>query len=126
MSVRIGEQTFEAEYMNTPEEKTKGMMGRKDLNGCMVFNMGKGHHSFWMKNCLVPLDIIYVLNNRISHIHSNCPPADPHQMNPPRYSGIGDHVIEFLAGTANKWKVGDRVSMYLGTPQNPVKSDFQR
>ena len=79
MSVRIGEQTFEAEYMNTPEEKTKGMMGRKDLNGCMVFNMGKGHHSFWMKNCLVPLDIIYVLNNRISHIHSNCPPADPHQ-----------------------------------------------
>lgn len=126
MSVRIGEQTFEAEYMKTPEDKMRGMMGRKELKGCMVFNMGKGHHSFWMKNCLVPLDIIYVLNNRISHIHPNCPPADSHQLNPPRYTGIGDHVIEFLAGTAKNWKVGDRVSMYLGTPQNPVQSDFQQ
>jgi uncharacterized membrane protein (UPF0127 family) len=67
MSVHINNQTFEAEYLKTPEDIRKGMMGRDSLNGCMVFNMGKGHHSFWMKNCLIPLDIIFVLNNRISH-----------------------------------------------------------
>jgi hypothetical protein len=39
----------------------------------------------------------------------------------PRYTGIGDHVIEFPAGTANDFKVGDRVNMYLGTPKNPLQ-----
>jgi hypothetical protein len=42
-------------------------------------------------------------------------------MNPPKYTGIGDHVIEFPSGTTNGWRVGDKVSMYLGTPQNPVR-----
>ena len=119
--VRINNQTFPAEYLTSPEDKQRGMMGRNELNGCMVFKMGKGHHSFWMKNCLIPLDIVFVLNNRINRIHSNCEVPDSHTMNPPRYTGIGDHVIEFPAGTANDWRVGDRVAMYLGTPQNPVR-----
>jgi uncharacterized membrane protein (UPF0127 family) len=121
MSVHINGKTFTAEYLKTPEETQKGMMGRTSLDGCMVFKMSKGHHSFWMKKCLIPLDIVFVLNNRISGIHQNCPPPDPHQMNPPKYTGLGDHVIEFPAGTSQDWKVGDRVSMYLGTPQNPVR-----
>lgn len=120
MSVRINNQTFSAEYLSNPEEIQRGMMNRDSLDGCMVFKMGKGHHSFWMKNCLIPLDIVFVLNNRISRVHSNCPPSQG-QLNPPRYTGIGDHVIEFPAGTATNWKSGDRVAMYLGTPQNPVR-----
>jgi len=120
MSVIINGITFPAEYMTRPEEIERGMMGRKDLNGCMVFKLNKGHHSFWMKNCLINLDIVFVHNNKISRIHSNCPPADRHSTNPPKYTGIGDHVIEFPAGTAKDFKVGDAVKMYLGTPKNPV------
>lgn len=120
MSVIINNQKFNAEYLSDPQELMKGMMGRDNLEGCMVFKMGKGHHSFWMKGCLIPLDIVFVSNGRISKIHPNCQPADPHQLTPPRYPGIGDHVIEFPAGTASKWKVGDQVRMYLGSPQNPV------
>jgi uncharacterized membrane protein (UPF0127 family) len=122
--VHINNQNFPAVYLNTPEEKLKGMMGKDSLEGCMVFKMGKGLHSFWMKDCLIPLDIVYVMNNRISHIHPNCPVPDPHKMNPPRYSGMGDHVIEFPAGTAKNWRVGDRVAMYLGTLQNPVRPSY--
>jgi len=125
MSIRINNNTFQAEYMTTPEQTSKGMMGRKELNGCMVFKMGKGHHSFWMKNCLIPLDIVFVLNGIISKIHPDCPPADIHSLNPPKYSGIGDYVIEFPAGTAKNWKVGDKVAMYLGSPLNPVKNEFR-
>ena len=121
MSVFINNKIFKAEYLSTPEEIEKGMMGRNSLDGCMVFKMGKGYHSFWMKNCLINLDIIFILNNRINHIHSNCPVEDSHRMTLPKYSGIGDHVIEFPAGTTEGWKVGDRVSMYLGSPQNPVR-----
>ena len=116
----IGNKIFNAEYLSEPDDLSKGMMGRENLDGCMVFKMGKGHHSFWMKNCLIPLDIVFVLNNRISAIHKNCPPAEPHRMNPPKYTGIGDHVIEFPGGTCSDFKIGDRVNMYLGTPINPV------
>lgn len=124
--VHINSQSFNAEYLKTPEEIQNGMMGRSTLEGCMVFKLGKGHHSFWMKKCLIPLDIVFVLNGRISHIHPNCPPAEPHIMNPPKYSGIGDHVIEFPAGTVTNWKPGDKVSMYLGSPQNPVNPTLAR
>jgi uncharacterized membrane protein (UPF0127 family) len=121
MGVIINNQHFPAEYLFKPEELAKGMMGRNKLEGCMVFKMGKGHHSFWMKNTLIPLDIVFVLGKRINMIHHNCPVPEPHKMTLPHYSGIGDHVIEFPAGTAKNWKIGDRVNMYLGTPQNPVK-----
>jgi len=121
MSVHINSKTLPAEYLSSPEDIRQGMQGRTSLDGCMVFKMGKGHHSFWMKKCLINLDIVFVLNNRINRIHSNCEAPDSHIMNPPKYTGIGDHVIEFPAGTTNDWKVGDKVSMYLGTPQNPVR-----
>jgi hypothetical protein len=118
MSIRINNQTFPAEYMTTPEETLQGMMGRNSLNGCMVFKMGRGLHSFHMKNCLIPLDIVFVMSNRISRIHTNCQPDCDE-----KFSGIADHVIEFPAGTSNNFKVGDRV-MYLGTPQNPVSQNL--
>ncbi len=119
MNVRIGENTYPAEYLTTPEQTQKGMMGRESLNGCMVFKMGKGHHSFWMKDCIIPLDIVFVLNNRISRIHQNCQPCDGDCSE--RFTGLGDHVIEFPAGTSSKFKVGDKVNLYLGSPQNPVQ-----
>lgn len=109
MSVHINNKTFPAEYLSSPEDIRQGMMGRTSLDGCMVFKMGKGHHSFWMKKCLINLDIIFTLNGRINNIHLNCEVPDTHIMNPQRYTGIGDHVIEFPAGTANDWRIGDRV-----------------
>ena len=109
MNVTIGGKMFPGEYLTNPEDIQRGMMGRTSLDGCMVFKMGKGHHSFWMKNCLLNLDIIFVLNNHISKIHLNCPVEDSHKLTLPRYTGIGDHVIEFPSGTSNNWKIGDRV-----------------
>ena len=118
MSVRINNQLFDAEYLSTPEDTQRGMMGRESLDGCMVFKLNKGHHSFHMKNCLIPLDIVFVLNNRISRIHDNCKPCDGECDK--HYTGIGDHVIEFPAGVAKIFKVGDKVNLFLGTPQNPA------
>lgn len=118
MSVMINDKTFPAEYLSTGEETQKGMMGRSELDGCLVFKMGKGYHSFWMKDCLIPLDIVFVLNNRISRIHRNCKPCTDDCSE--RFTGIGDHVLEFPANTTDQFKVGDRVRMYLGSPQNPV------
>jgi uncharacterized membrane protein (UPF0127 family) len=110
MEVIIKNQKFDAEVMETPEEIQKGMMGRNNLNGCMVFNIKKGYHSFWMKNCLIPLDIVFVLNSRISKIHHGCQPCDGECDK--SYTGIGDKVIEFPSGTSKNWSIGDKVSFY--------------
>lgn len=110
MKVLINGKIYSGEVLEKPEDLQRGMMGRDSLNGCMVFKMGMGHHSFWMKDCKIPLDIIYVIKDRISRIHQNCQPCNDCEE---RYTGIGDNVIEFPGGTANDWKVGDKV--YMGT-----------
>lgn len=113
MSVTINGKKFQAEYMTKPEEISKGMMGRKELKGCMVFKMNKkAYHHFWMKNCLIDLDIVFVLKDKISKIHLNCPPCEGDCQK--TYTGPGDHVIEFPGGTATDWKEGDSVSLYGG------------
>ena len=119
MSVLINNQMFPAEYLSQPDELQRGMMGRESLNGCMVFKMGMGTHSFWMKKCLIPLDIVFVNKDRISNIHRDCQPCEDDCDK--RYRGIGDHVIEFPSGTCSNFKIGDKVKMYLGTPHNPVR-----
>ena len=122
MSVSINGKRFKAEYMTTPEEISTGMMGRDSLNGCMVFKMDKkGYHHFWMKGCKIPLDIVFILNDRISKIHHNCEPCGDGDCTK-TYTGPGDHIIEFPGGSAGNFKEGDSVMMYLGSPINPVQS----
>ena len=117
MNVLINNKSFPAEVLSDPEDLQRGMMGRDSLDGCMVFKMGFGHHTFHMQHCKIPLDIVFVNKNTISRIHPNCQPCEG-ECNQ-RYTGIGDHVIEFPGGTTD-FKIGDRVKMYLGSPLNPV------
>jgi uncharacterized membrane protein (UPF0127 family) len=118
MIVIINGKQFPAEYLTKQEEIERGMMGRDTLDGCLVFKMKMGYHSFWMKNCIINLDIVFINKNRISGIHLNCPAHKDKTVSPPTYSGIGDTVIEFPSNTAKDWKIGDKV--YLGSPQNPT------
>ena len=85
MEVIINGKKFNAEYLTKPEDIQKGMMGRDKLDGCMVFKMKMGYHSFWMKNCLINLDIIFVNKNRISGIHLNCPPHKDWRIYPKQF-----------------------------------------
>ena len=118
MQVEINKKVFPLELMREPDEIQRGMMGRDSLDGCMGFKMKKGFHSFWMKDCLIPLDIVFVLNDRINKIHSNCEPCDSEECK--HYTAAADMVYEFPAGTADNWSEGDSVNLYLGTKYNPV------
>jgi uncharacterized membrane protein (UPF0127 family) len=37
--------------------------------------MDDKEHSFWMKNCITSLDIIFIKNNKITKIHKECKPC---------------------------------------------------
>ena len=54
---------FEVELAATPQERAKGLSGRKELCdqcGMLFIFDKKDYHSFWMKNTLIPLDIIWL------------------------------------------------------------------
>ena len=83
--------------MSTPDSRSTGMMGREYLDGGMLFLFpGIAERSFWMKDCLIHLDIIFIGNNKINKIYRNCPPCV--QNDCVSYVGIGDKVLELPAG----------------------------
>lgn len=118
MQVQINREVFPLELLNTPEDIQKGMMGRESLEGCLGFKLKKGFHNFWMKDCVIPLDIVFVLNDRINKIFSDCQPCNGDDCQ--NYKAAAEMVYEFPAGTAKNWNVGDSVNLYLGTKYNPV------
>ena len=111
MSVHINNKTFPAEYLSSPDDIQKGMMGRefdKTFDG-MLFLMSDEDHSFWMKNCITNLDIIFIKNNVISKIHHNCKPCKTSKCE--YYKGYGDMVLELPGNSCKKLNIneGDQV-----------------
>ncbi len=61
--MRIGNTTFQLEVANTDAVRAKGLMNRSTMpaDHGMIFVFGKEQvQSFWMKNTLIPLDIIFI------------------------------------------------------------------
>lgn len=95
--------TFNVELALTPSEQQKGLMHREEMpemNG-MLFVFGSEHvRSFWMKDTLIPLDILFIeKTGRIQHIHSMAKPLDESLISSgkPSYA-----VLEINGGMADK------------------------
>ena len=100
------------EIMTTPEEQMRGMMGRDSLDGGMLFPYDEvGERSFHMKNCLIPLDIVFITQDKITDIHSDCPPCL--EDNCPQHTGVADNVLELPGGYCqqNNINIGDNVQI---------------
>jgi uncharacterized protein len=106
-----------AEVVDTPEAVARGLMFRTSLgpNEGMLFVFEKtGFYPFWMKNTLIPLDIIWIDEQwRIVSIAASVPPcrADPCPTYPP--PGDARYVVEVPAGFTRTHRVtrGDRLTV---------------
>lgn len=101
-----------AETAETASEQMRGLMNvthMPEKHGMLfVFDDSK-FRSFWMKNTLIPLDMIFINSKGvIGHIH--------HHANPNDLSGVPSeipamYVLEINGGLSAKWgiAIGDKV-----------------
>jgi uncharacterized membrane protein (UPF0127 family) len=110
---------FEVEVVQSPEAVQRGLQHREYLpvNHGMLFVFPESFpYSFWMKDTLIPLDMIWLDENRkVVYIVSSaslCPSGECVSYTPPHPAR---YVLEVNAGLVNKIgiKEGDTAEFYL-------------
>jgi hypothetical protein len=113
IATKSGVQVFTVEMATTEEEKTTGLMFRKELadGRGMLFDFSPEQEvTMWMKNTFIPLDMIFIrADGRILRIAEN---TEPQSTKIIPSMGLAKGVLEVIAGTAKKYGIapGDRVA----------------
>jgi uncharacterized membrane protein (UPF0127 family) len=121
LQIRSGGRThdFTVEVAQTPEEQAQGLMFRRSLGpkAGMLFPFNPARPaSFWMKNTLIPLDLIFIGGDgRIERIGAN---AVPQSLEPVSSKGPVVAVLEIAGGRAAELglKEGDQAIWTGGPP----------
>jgi uncharacterized membrane protein (UPF0127 family) len=100
------------ELADTPEERAQGLMFRTSLpasSGMLFVYEEPGSPAFWMKNTLIPLDMLFFdARGDLRHVHFG---AVPHDETPiPGGDGI-QFVLEVAAGEVARLGIGSRSTM---------------
>lgn len=107
-----GPHKFTVEVATTPGQMEQGLMFRRSLapEAGMIFDYSApSMASMWMKNTLIPLDMLFVdAQGRVINIHER---AIPGSLEPISAAAPARAVIELNGGTAARLgiKPGDRV-----------------
>lgn len=101
-----------AEIADTDETRAQGLMFRTEMaedHGMLFVFPAERPIGFWMRNTLIPLDMLFVKNDgTIAHIHENAKPQDDTVINS---EGPVSRVLELNGGAAARMglKEGDRL-----------------
>jgi uncharacterized protein len=94
---------FTAELADSEGERAQGLMNRPAMasSAAMLFVYEKPKHAFfWMKNTLIPLDMIFAdATGLVTHVHANAVPMDVRKID----GGEGvTYVLEINGGLAKR------------------------
>lgn len=109
-TVSVGNTTVRVEIANTQMTRAKGLSSRSSLeeeNGMLfVFETQNVTPKFWMKDMLIPLDIIWINDDKIVKIDKN---IQPNELQIYTSNQPIDYVLEVNGGFSEKKqiKVGD-------------------
>jgi uncharacterized protein len=121
-NLTIGGHSFRLELAVTPVQIRTGMMGRNTVGekeGMLFIFPDERHRHFWMKGCLIPLDVVFVDGDgRIVAIHTmSVPDPGAGDSDLPTYPSRwpAQFAIELRAGRAGelKLKEGDKLDWPL-------------
>jgi len=111
---------FNVELAKTAEEMKNGLMFRENMDsdrGMLFIFEKEGEYPFWMKNTLIPLDIIWINKDKeVVFISENAQPCEEGKpclsVNPDKDA---EYVLEVNGGTAEKigLKVGDKITISI-------------
>lgn len=107
MVLNINNHKFKVKTVFSSKDKMNGMMFKKfdkNFNG-MLFLQDEGDHCFWMKNCIINLDIIFINGDQIVKIFHNCEPCETEDCE--YYCSDGDTVLELLGGTCKRKNISE-------------------
>jgi uncharacterized membrane protein (UPF0127 family) len=80
-------------------------MGRDSLDGGMLFPFDSvGERSFWMKDCNIPLDILFIVGDKVNNVSRDCQPCTTDECE--HHTGIADSVLELPGGYCDDNGVG--------------------
>lgn len=115
-TAKIANQVFDLEVAKSRQQQAIGLMYRTFLpsNRGMLFPFNPPQAvQFWMKNCRLPLDMIFLRQGKVIAIAANTPPckSDPCPVYGP--NELTDQVIELRGGMATSLglKVGANVEV---------------
>lgn len=97
---------YNLEIARTPQEQEQGLMFRESLpekTGMLFPFTDKGVHHFWMKNTMIPLDMVWMdADRKVIFVSANTPPckADPCPSYGPDSPAAS--VLEIAGGMAAK------------------------
>jgi len=115
-----GPVTFRAEVVDSPAGRQRGLMFREhlpELTGMLFLFPDESQRSFWMRNTLIPLDIIFVTSEkRILGIVEN---ATPKTDTPRKVQGRSQYVLELIGGSASRYRLtaGQTLEFYAPAPE---------
>ena len=119
IEARGGRVDVALEVAATPETRSRGLMYRSELadgHGMLFVFDDDANHEFWMKNTLIPLDMIFItVDGHVAGVKKNTTPMSTAGISvgtPSRY------VLEVPGGWAERRGVvvGDRVD-FIGVPE---------
>ncbi|MDO8580862.1 MAG: DUF192 domain-containing protein [Candidatus Omnitrophota bacterium] len=110
---------FNVEVVVDEKDRERGLQDRRslDANAGMLFIFPISHdYAFWMKDTLIPLDMIWLdYAQRVAHIEQNVPPCeqDPCPSYAPSQKAL--YVLELNAGQAERinLRTGQRAEFRL-------------
>jgi uncharacterized membrane protein (UPF0127 family) len=114
--------TVHVELAKTEAERNFGLMERTSLpqgRGMLFIHDQPGHYGYWMYDCKIGLDIIWMdQSHRIVEMSPNTPPCKGKSNTCPSYGGkeTSIYVLELPVGSikAHQLAVGQTVNFNLG------------
>ena len=112
-----GGQQIQVEVVYKQADMARGMMFRDHLapdRGMLFLHAEPGKYPYWMYNCKIALDILWLdQSRRIAEISANTPPCPGPASQCPQYGGNvpAQFVLELAAGMAERYglKLGDEI-----------------
>lgn len=122
--LQINNQPFTVEVALTPEEQQRGLQHRKHLaaDKGMAFPYESAQIlSFWMKDCHIPLDILFFKDDTLVDYVDSVPPCQVESSQCPIYTSKvpANMVVELKSGTRRRYDLTIGSSLSLCVKPTP-------